>query len=369
MKLAKIKELLWGLLALAIIAGVASVVLVRQQPEPIKIGVILPLTGPFPEGAQKTYNGIELAVEEVNAQGGINGRPLEIVLEDGAFDTDSEVQAFTSIEESARPLFYVGEVHTISGAISDKLQAAEVVFLQIVLADAFNSEEWIFEFGLDVKGQTEPIVSLLETFDVEKLGMLYLKPLLNESEKRQYETAFETQGKTMLFSSFEFGQTDYTDEINQLSGTGAIYYFGPNRSVSSVVEQARALGYTGPILTVPPYLQAVPFESPPGEAVYLGAPAIYKPNFVFAREVAERYRARYAEPFNINAGFGYGAIHLMSDLLEGEELTRSNVKSVLDQGFSYGGVFGNAELLAGSHDISFPLFPARILDGKLEYLQ
>ena len=63
--------------------------------------------------------------------------------------------------------------------------------------------------------------------------------------------------------------------------------------------------------------------------------------------------------------FGFDAIIMMTDMLEGGSLTRSRVREVLEQGFSYSGVFGNVDLPRGTHDIRLSLFPVRILGGKL----
>ena len=55
-----------------------------QAAEPIKIGVIDPLSGPIAYDGQSVVNGAKLAAEEINKKGGLlGGRPLELVIEDG----------------------------------------------------------------------------------------------------------------------------------------------------------------------------------------------------------------------------------------------------------------------------------------------
>jgi len=68
-----------------------------------------------------------------------------------------------------------------------------------------------------------------------------------------------------------------------------------------------------------------------------------------------------------NAANGYDFIKLLEQLLEGEELSRDNIKQILDEGYSHLGVFGNIHVSPGEHDIAFPLFTAQIIDGKLEF--
>ena len=53
--------------------------------------------------------------------------------------------------------------------------------------------------------------------------------------------------------------------------------------------------------------------------------------------------------------------------LEDQEITRSNIQSVLDSGFIHPGIFGTIDVKAGEHDFNIPLHPAKIVDGRIEY--
>jgi hypothetical protein len=55
--------------------------------------------------------------------------------------------------------------------------------------------------------------------------------------------------------------------------------------------------------------------------------------------------------------------------LEDEEVSRERMKSLLEQGFIYPGVFGDLDVKPGEHDIVFPLHPAQIVDGEVKYLR
>jgi len=59
----------------------------------------------------------------------------------------------------------------------------------------------------------------------------------------------------------------------------------------------------------------------------------------------------------------------LSGLLKDKEVSRESVKSLLESGFIYSGVFGSIDVKPGEHDITFPLHPAQIVDGEVKYLQ
>ncbi len=106
---------------------------------------------------------------------------------------------------------------------------------------------------------------------------------------------------------------------------------------------------------------------PETNGVYLTAPIIYDSNFIFARTVSENFESRYNKQFDFNAGNGYDLIRILGGLLKNEELSRDNVKRILDEGFIYSGVFGSIDVLPGEHDIAFRLHPSKVVDGELEF--
>ena len=66
---------------------------VAADGEPIRVGTILSVTGPIANVGDKMRRGIELAIQQINAEGGIDGRLLEQVFYDAAGDTATLVTA------------------------------------------------------------------------------------------------------------------------------------------------------------------------------------------------------------------------------------------------------------------------------------
>ncbi|MBI4171016.1 MAG: ABC transporter substrate-binding protein [Candidatus Aenigmarchaeota archaeon] len=88
-----------------------------QQPkeETIKIGAILPLTGLYSENGQNSLRGYELAVGEINSKGGINGKKIELVIEDHKGDDNvGAVNAYHSIQAKGVKII-LGPNHSPTG--------------------------------------------------------------------------------------------------------------------------------------------------------------------------------------------------------------------------------------------------------------
>ncbi len=81
-----VKVVIWVVIALLVVFGIYSVLKKSTPTEtgPIKIGFIGPLSGDAASVGEPIKNGAELAVKEINANGGVNGRQIEMIYEDGA---------------------------------------------------------------------------------------------------------------------------------------------------------------------------------------------------------------------------------------------------------------------------------------------
>jgi len=79
---------------------------------PIKMGMVDPLTGVYAAVAQNEVIGAKFAVEQINAKGGVLGRPLELLVEDSANDVGTGVQKTRKLIERDEVSFIIGDVNS-----------------------------------------------------------------------------------------------------------------------------------------------------------------------------------------------------------------------------------------------------------------
>ncbi|MBV9431335.1 MAG: ABC transporter substrate-binding protein [Hyphomicrobiales bacterium] len=92
---------------------IASPFIIKARAEtPIKIGMVDPLTGVYAATAQNEVTGAKLATEEINAKGGILGRPIELLVEDSANDVGTGVQKARKLLERDQVSFIIGDVNS-----------------------------------------------------------------------------------------------------------------------------------------------------------------------------------------------------------------------------------------------------------------
>ncbi len=98
---------------------------VRAQPRPVKLAVLLPLTGPFAFAGAAALEAFQDAVGLVNDElGGIAGRPLELIVEDTGYDVAKGTAAFNRVVNRERPdelLFVYGDSTGLSKALAPEI--------------------------------------------------------------------------------------------------------------------------------------------------------------------------------------------------------------------------------------------------------
>src|SRR5580692_9943684 len=110
---------------------IASPFIIQARGEtPLRIGMVDPLTGVYAAVAQNEVTGAKLAVEQINAKGGILGRAIELLVEDSANDVGTGVQKARKLIERDEVTFLIGDVNSgIAQAISQVTNEKKVLHI------------------------------------------------------------------------------------------------------------------------------------------------------------------------------------------------------------------------------------------------
>jgi branched-chain amino acid transport system substrate-binding protein len=97
-----------GVLVLAVLTGVAGIPTAGAG-EPIQVGLSAPLTGNYSEYGTNWKKAMDIAVEKINAKGGVKGRPIEIVAEDSKSDPKDSAQIAQKFSSNAKIVATMGD--------------------------------------------------------------------------------------------------------------------------------------------------------------------------------------------------------------------------------------------------------------------
>ena len=228
---------------------------------------------------------------------------------------------------------------------------------------------WIFRYFPSAEVEVLPIIfMLIYKLKVKKLGILYINDKHGTSVFELLKDRFEKSGGTVRGEDFGQNEYNFRERIARLKDMEAIYTVGFAKHLGEVFRQLKEEDFRGFILGPAEILNVVK-TTPEMNNAYTAAPIVYNPDYLRAKEAKQKYEARYNKPFTHQAANGYDFVKLLAGLLEDKEVSRESMRSLLEEGFIYPGVFGDLDVKPGQHDIDFPLHPAQIVEGEVKYLQ
>jgi branched-chain amino acid transport system substrate-binding protein len=354
---------------IVIVACIATGAPITAAADTIKLGAIFQATGNNAAPGQYVRDGILLAVQQINGRGGLNGSRLEIAFADSGSDPKAASDAFNKMENSLHPLMYVSYSSNVGMALAPLAEENHVVLVGLVTAaiDFTRGREWVFRYWPLGPAYITPLLQVLQNLQVKRLGIIYQNDDFGKEQKELMTTGFSQAGGSALVKSFELKETDYRQQVAALKDREAIYIAGSGTNLPNVIRQLRDAAFRGHILIPAGGADPALFGLPEMSGVYVAAPIIYNPSYLYAREAGERFLANYRRPFNQWAANGYDFIKLICGLMEERTVSRKGVRDVMAGGFEYSGVFGHVRLRSGEHDLTFPMYPTQILNGKLTY--
>ena len=140
---------------------------------PVVIGALVDQTAYLKTLDEGVLQGIQSAVEAVNADGGVlGGRELEVVVEDNAADPQQQVQAFQRVM-SEDPVLFLNGFSSAGNAATAPLAGQEEVPMIVASVTPPDDEEWVFSTIVPAKYETGTRVEYLVEQGITKVGILH----------------------------------------------------------------------------------------------------------------------------------------------------------------------------------------------------
>ena len=204
--------------------AVAAAEQVVEEQEALKIGFLADFSGPLAEFGPVTQTGVQLAIDHINAAGGVFGQ--DIILVTG----DTQVDPTQGVEE-ARRLVEVEGVHAIVGPLSSTVtlavsesvtrDAGVPVISPSATSPALSAADdggFLFRSTISDAAQGVILADLAADEGYDNVAVMFINDAYGQGLADAFEAAF---GGTVTKSSFEDGQASYLAELQSVAGDGA----------------------------------------------------------------------------------------------------------------------------------------------------
>ena len=242
--------------ALLIIGLVIGLSISAVGAEKIKIGALMSLTGALGPYGPPIVNGAKLAVEQINAAGGVLGKELELVVRDTATSPDVG-------RDAARKLVELDHVPAILGALSSGVTIAassvtipaEVVLISPASSSpalpALDDNDYVFRTVVSDAVQGSVMAKLALLLNYQKVSVIYVNNAYGKGLADVFKKNFESYGGKVLASvPYEADKPSYRGEVEKaIAGNpDAIFMVSyPVDGNKQIVEAVEA-GYQGKFL-------------------------------------------------------------------------------------------------------------------------
>lgn len=217
----------------------------------ITIGFIGPLTGDASSIGTVARIAAEVALEEVNAEGGINGRPLAIIYEDGQCNAKAATNAANKlINVDKVPVIIGGACSTETAAfVPAAMQSKTIVFSYCSSAPSLSQAgEYFFRsYPSDAFQGKFAAEYIYNTLGARKVAVVYHISEWGTGVKTVFEDRFkELGGEILAEEGTPQDARDYRTQLSKIKGLGADLIYSPMYPEGSTValKQAQELGIT-----------------------------------------------------------------------------------------------------------------------------
>ena len=347
----------------------------------IKIGLNYELTGPVATYGQASVNGIELAAEEINAAGGINGKKIQLV----KYDTKSDTAEATTL---AAKLMGPDKVVTVIGPATSGGMKAQIALsaknqVPIVSGSATADDLTVSDGKLNdyvfrtcfVDSYQGTVMAKYAASSLQAKSAVVLKDTSSDYAKGladAFDKQFKAGGGTVVATeAYTAKQTDFNAVLTKLKGQSfdVMYVPGYYEELGLIIKQARDLGIMAPIAGGDGY------ESPK-LAELAGAQAltdVYYTNHYSSEDTDPKvtaFIAAYTKKYNATpesfGALGYDTMKFVADAVKrAKTATGPDIKTAMAETKGFSGVTGTFDMDTATHNPIKQITLIGYKDGKI----
>ncbi|AUS77219.1 ABC transporter substrate-binding protein [Actinoalloteichus sp. AHMU CJ021] len=350
----------------------------------IRLGALTDLTGPYAALSTSIVNSQQLAVEQINDEGGVCGRDLEIVVRDHGYDVQRATAGYGEIAPEVAAMPQLLGAPMLAALSDDIVRDGLLTFPQSWASSLLGHREIQVPgnvYDIDLVNGVDFLLRTGRVEPGERIGHVYLDDDYGQNAVLGARHAAEDAGLTLVEQRVRAGESDLTGQAAALRSAGVtaiLTSVGPAQ-LASLVGVTASSGDPVPVVGNTPSYASQLLETPVAEALedhfflISGAPAASS-DLPGVRELVAAYQERYpGDDIDGGALSGYSTMRSLAETLaaacEHGDLTREGIveahrsQDLVDVGLGMPMDFSDPAQPPSSD--SYVLAPARGADGGL----
>ena len=342
----------------------------------ILVGEYGSMTGPEATFGQSTHNGIMMAMDEVNAAGGVKGRKIKVLTEDDQSKAEEAANTVSKLISQNNVVALLGEVassNTLAAAPIAQSNKVPMITPSSTNPTVTEKGDYIFRMCFLDSYQGEQMANYIS----DKLGLKRAAILVDVKSDYStglaqfFEQAFvKNGGRIVARQSYAKGDNDFRSQLTAIRSANPEVIFVPGyyNDIGQIAIQARDLGIKEPLAG------GDGWESP--KLIEIGGKALegcFYSNHYFAgdpaasvRQFVEKYRERFGQTPDSLAALGYDAAKVLANAMgKAAQLDGPSIRDQIAATKNFPGVTGMITLGPDRNPSGKKLVIVEIRNGDL----
>jgi urea transport system substrate-binding protein len=351
---------------------------------PIKVGVIMDLTGPLSFMGVASANVAKMVIDEINAKGGLLGRQIDLYLEDSATtDSVAEAKAAKLVQQDQVDVIFGGIYSSTRQAIKGPaVVQGKKLYIYPEQYEGQECDPLIFCTGPVPAQQVEPLIPWLMQQTGAKTFYLpsadYIWP--HTMNKKVHQVATANGGSIVGEEYFPLDHADYSKTVEKITSSGAQVVFNTivPPGLTPFLEQLYSSGFTkrgGQIVCTyfdENFLNLVPAAHM--EGLYSCLDYYQNVSDPFSRQLLDQYNKRFPGSAQLTAGSSCSGMYRglrfwEAAVKEAGSLHQEEVLKSLDHAKIAAGPGGPAVMVPGQHHVRMNMYIAQAKNGSFEIVK
>jgi len=317
-----------------------------SEQEAIKLGFIGPLTGPAAIYGSTQKNGIQLAIEELNSSGGINGRNIKVIFEDSQMDPNKAINAIKKLIAIDKIQAVIGETTTAGTlAVADTANKNNIVLLSPSASGEKVTEAGDYVFRVSPSDSFQAIVAAKFVFrqSFKRGAIVYTNDDWGNGLKKAFEQAFTgLGGEILLTEGCTPGTQDFRTQLVKIKGLNPDFIYIPLYPDESptFLRQAKELQAFTQIIGADNFSEKAILKTAGATAngIIFTMPA--EPHSEEYKTYLTKYKNKFNEDGNYTSAAAYDCVFILADAIKKGGLGGEQIKNALYLIKNYNGASG-----------------------------
>lgn len=309
-------------------------------PKEIVLGAIMPLTGDAATYGKNCKQGIELAVAEINAKGGIKSLPIKVIFEDDQLQPKVAVSIFEKLVSIDKVIAILGPLaSSCAMATAPLANKYKIVSFSPGASTPKLTNAGPFVFRDWQSDALEAIIMAQYALrqGLKNIAVFYVNNDFGIALKEYFIKTVEKQGgKIPITESFEQGSSDFRTQLTKIRSNSpdAIYLLSYPQQTPNIINQMKALNIKSQVLGVAamedPSLIEIAKKNAEGIKYTIALPP--SDNETIRNNFLSNYENMFGEKPGLISDTGYDAVNILAKAIEKSEILSSETvqKSLLE---------------------------------------